>query len=376
MLFHPAAAQQSEAARSQTPRALDFSTIISPLGVSESVRAAVRSAAEHLELPPDPACRALCRQIGESEDVDPSFVYCGAGSADLIWRLVQAIAPHKAIVPAPTYGLYEAALAAAGCRTQRCLLWESSGFTVGHGFLDALTPETDCVFLCQPNNPTGLMAPQQILLNLLDKCARLGIYLILDECFLDFLENPMIATEKPLLKRYPNLILLKSPSVTHGIAGLKLAYCLTSNAQLLAQLYAAPRPCSISVVAQAAGIAALQDTEYAEFVRQTFAQARDAMREALESAGASVLPGEANYLLFRTWLPDLAARLAEAGFLVKDCSDCAGLAPGYCRASLRSLSENARLAEAIRLLPKENPRPAAPLPAPAPETDFGGETIV
>ncbi|MCI2046492.1 MAG: aminotransferase class I/II-fold pyridoxal phosphate-dependent enzyme [Faecalibacterium sp.] len=370
MLFHPASAQRSEA-----PRILDFSTTTSPLGVSENIRQAVREAAEHLEVPQDAACRALCRQIGESEEVDPAFVYCGADTADLIWRLVEVIAPRKAIVPAPTYGIYETALSAVGCRTERCLLWESSGFAVGRGFLDALTPETDCVFLCQPNNPTGLMAPQQILLALIDKCARLGIYLILDECFLDFLENPLISTEKPLLKRYPNLILLKSPSVTHGMAGLKLAYCLTSNAQLRAQLYASGRPCTVSNVAQAAGIAALQDTEYAAQARSTFAQARSVLHDALENAGATVLPGEANYLLFRTTLPDLAARLAQEGLLVKDCADCAGLAPGYCRVSLRTLSENARLAQAVSVLLRENPAPAAP-PAPAPETDFGGETIL
>jgi threonine-phosphate decarboxylase len=350
---------------------IDFSVTTSPLGVADCIRQAVLNAAGHLEAVPDPTCSALCRQIGECEGVDPSYIYCGADTADLASRLLRVIHPKKALVPAPSYSLYEALLAEANCKISRCMLWEAKGFLIGGGFLEAITPELDCVFLCQPNNPTGLMAPQQVLLALIEKCARNGVYLILDECFLDFLENPMLATEKPLLSRYPNLIILKSPSVTHGMAGLKLAYCMTSNRQLLSGLYSDVLPCAVSSVAQAAGIAAMQDSDSLEQARRLFSRERGRMIEILRACGATVYPGEANYLLFRTSEPDLAVRLAEKGIKIEDCSAVRGLAPGYYRISLRTAAENARFAVALHALTvaSRNVRASAEEPFSAKESE-------
>ena len=345
---------------------IDFATTVSPFGPSKAVCGAVQAAAAHLDEPADASCSELCRQIAESEGVDASYVYCGADTADLAQRLITAIAPKKALLPAPSYGIYDTLLENAGCAVSRCMLWETKGFSLTDGFLDALKPEHDIVFLCQPNNPTGLMVPQQLLLSIIEQCAQSGIYLVLDECFLDFLENPMLSSEKPLLKRYPNLILLKSPSVTHGMAGLKLAYCITSNRQLTAQLRRSPMPCTISSLTQTAGIVAVQDEDYVRQARLVFARERARIIPLLQNAGATVYPGTANFLLFRTPVAELSSLLLMQGFLVHDCSDCTGLSAGYCRLSLRSPVENTSLAGQIRDILKKNgvSTPRNPLPVP------------
>ena len=87
------------------------------------------------------------------------WVLCGNGAADLIWRAALALRPVRALVTAPTFAEYECALAAVGCRTERFSLRQEEDFRLGEGFLEAIRPGVDLVFLCEPNNPTGLTTP-------------------------------------------------------------------------------------------------------------------------------------------------------------------------------------------------------------------------
>ena len=126
---------------------LDFSANVSPLGLPDGVRDAVIRSLDGAGDYPDPLCRALREAIAGAEDVDPDWILCGGGAADLIYRAVLAKRPRRALVTAPTFAEYEAALDLAGCETERYLLREETGFSLDGGFLTAITPETDMVFL-------------------------------------------------------------------------------------------------------------------------------------------------------------------------------------------------------------------------------------
>ena len=108
---------------------LDFSASVSPLGVPDGVQAAIRRAAADSDRYPDPSCRSLRRAVAAHEGVPEAWVLCGGGAADLIWRAVLAAKPGRALVTAPCFGEYEAALEALGCEIRRFPLREPFALT-------------------------------------------------------------------------------------------------------------------------------------------------------------------------------------------------------------------------------------------------------
>lgn len=325
---------------------LDFSANVSPLGVPDGIKQAIAAAAETADRYPDPLCRALCREIAAHEQVLPSNVLCGNGAADLIFRAVWAKKPKNALITAPTFAEYEAALVSCGCQVEYHILTEEKGFCLDETFLKAITPNVDMVFLCEPNNPTGIASPRELLLRIAQKCADCGALLMLDECFGDFLENGAEHTLKNAMEQFPNLVILKAFTKLYAMAGVRLGYALSSNQALLDEMQQTGQPWAVSSLAQAAGMAALQETAYVKKVRQMISQERPWLKQQLEQLGLKVLPGQANYLLFYCTTP-LIQPLRQKGVLLRSCSNYHGLSEHWYRTAVRTHEENVRLIQAL-----------------------------
>ncbi len=324
---------------------LDFSASISPLGVPPGVQAAIRRAASEADRYPDPKCRALCTALAAREDIPKNWVLCGGGAADLIWRAVFAARPKRALVTAPCFGEYEAALSAAGCEIQRFPLGED--FALTERILPWVDPGLDLLILCNPNNPTGRAMEPSLLRAVVRRCGETGTRLLLDECFLGFLEEPARHTGKPLLAREPNLLILRAFTKLWGMAGLRLGYALSADAAFLEAMRRAGPPWSVSHLAQAAGLAALDEPDYAERVRALVRSERARLCSALQALGLRVIPGEANFLLFQSGKP-LLDGLRARGILIRGCADFHGLDESWYRCAVRTGEENALLVAALR----------------------------
>lgn len=331
---------------------MDFSSNVSPLGLPESVRRAAAEALWDAERYPDPLCRELRRAIAGAEGVSENWCLCGCGSADLIYRVVLAVRPRRALVTAPAFAEYEAALELVQCDTAHYPLKEETDFALDGGVLNAVTPDTDMVFLCQPNNPTGRSVSRSLLVNLLDRCREVRALLVVDECFCDFLDDPGTYTMKELLGRYENLLILKAFTKLYAMAGLRLGYCLCACAPLVDAMRVAGQPWAVSGPAQAAGLAALRETEYVQTVCALISLERPWLRGELTRLGFRVIPGEANYLLFFSPKP-LAESLRRRGILLRDCGNYRGLGSGWYRTAVRTHEENCRLAAALADIMKE-----------------------
>lgn len=322
--------------------ALDFSANVSPLGVPEAVARAIGEAAFQADQYPDPLCRALTEALSQTEAVPKAWILCGNGAADLIFRLALAVRPRRALLPAPTFAEYEAALQTVGCAVQRVFLREENEFAVTEEFVDAVTPETDIVFLCQPNNPTGQVTPPALVERLVRRCAECGAVLVVDECFLDFLPDRDAWTAKQLLRDAPQLVILKAFTKLYAMAGVRLGYALCGDATLLEKMRGAGQPWAVSSLAQAAGLAALQETAYAGAVRALIAEQRPRMAAGLRALGLRVMDGQANYLLFRA-TPDFGEKLRRRGAVVRSCANYPGLDAAWYRTAVRTAEENTRL---------------------------------
>ena len=326
--------------------ALDFSANISPLGIPDGVRKALAASADLADRYPDPLCRSLCEALSQHDEVPADHILCGAGAADLIFRVALALRPKTALVTAPAFSEYETALGTVDCEVRHYLLPEDKDFRPQEDILTHITPEIDVFFLCEPNNPSGVTTPKPLLHRILDRCRETGTVLVLDECFVGLLADPAGHTMKGCLKDYPNLLILKAFTKLYALAGVRLGYALCADTELLEKMRLVGQPWAVSTVAQTAGLAALKEVEYEHRVRALITTERPWLAQGLRDLGLRVIPGEANYLLFRSETP-LLAPLEERGILVRSCANYIGLDETWYRTAVRTHGENERLLKAL-----------------------------
>ena len=327
--------------------AMDFSANVSPLGMPTAVAQAIGEAAYHADRYPDPLCRELCAAIARAESVPAEWVLCGNGAADLIFRLALSVRPRRALILAPTFAEYAAALETAGCEICRYELSEQNDFALTPEFANAIDENVDMVFLCQPNNPTGQVANRALMRQILNKCQAMGAWLAVDECFLDFLPDGDAYTMMRELGGAENLFILKAFTKLYGMAGVRLGYGFCADETLLARMRNAGQPWSVSSLAQAAGMAALEQTEYVEQVRLLIEEERPYLQAGLQALGLRVISGKANYLLFRA-TRTLGEEMERRGVVLRGCGNYPGLDDTWYRTAVRTRRENDILLQTLR----------------------------
>ena len=326
---------------------IDFSANCNPLGTPRKVKEAIIESLDHINDYPQVGCFPLKKAIAEYEHTDFSQVICGNGAAEVIFTLCRAVSPKKALVPAPTFAEYQQALYSVGCQVEFFYLDEKKQFRLDEDFMLALTPDLDIIFLCNPNNPTGLLAEKEVLKKLLDRCRQLDIFMAVDECFLDFVPEPEKYTLKEYLKDYENLFLFKAFTKRYAMAGVRLGYGLCGNGKLLEKMESMCQPWNVSSLAQAAGLAALKETAYVEEGRQVTFQELDYLKKELSALGYPVYPSQANYVFFKG-PEDLYEKLEKRKILIRDCSNYTGLCKGYYRVAVKNHEENRALIQALK----------------------------
>lgn len=335
----------------------DFSSNINPLGMPEGCVAAVQRAISHIGEYPDSCGSRLCRAIGEREGINPDYVIPGNGAAELIYGFCYARKPKKALGMAPAFSEYENAVSAAGGRMQFWNLQECDNFALAGGcekdFLAAINKETDILFLCNPNNPTGTVLDKATLLKVAERCERTDTYLCIDECFLPFLEEEELYTMKHELERFPHLLVLRAFTKLYGMPGLRLGYILCANPILAEQLVKCLPPWNTSVIAQAVGEEALKEEGFVMRTRVLIKEEKEYLIRELQSGLADrIYASRANFIFFHS-REDLQLRLLEKKILIRDCSNYRNLSRGYFRIAVRSHAENKELIRRWRSIPAQ-----------------------
>ena len=323
---------------------LDFSANINPFGIPESVRKAAVDAIDECTAYPDPYCRALRKRLSEEERVADNWILCGNGAADLIYSFAYSLPEDKpALIVSPTFSEYETALSAAGIEAEHFMLSEQNGFVLDNSILKIDLSRYSALFVCSPNNPTGITVRP----DLLTRLAETGVRLFCDMCFMDLTASPQLYDVPELLKKYPNLLILKAFTKSFSIPGLRLGYILCSDGEFM-EAMAEKTPCwNISVPAQAAGCAALDCRTWLSDCVKKISAERNRVAGELKSMGLNVFPGEANFLLLYSD-KNLYSSLLGHGIMVRDCSNYRGLSKGFIRIAIRRKEENDQLLSALR----------------------------
>ena len=334
----------------------DFSASINPLGPSPLALQAIQEHLSALVHYPDRACRPLREALGRLYELEAVLILIGNGSTELIHLIPGALNLRRLLIPVPSFSEYEAAARLAGCRIDFFHLQEENQFQlVPAALIEASTPETEALFLCNPNNPTARLLPKADVLRIVQAAGERGIRVILDEAFIDYAEEASLIGET---KRHPHLIVLRSFTKFYGLPGLRVGY-LVADPALRTALEKAQVPWSVNHLAQAAAAASLDDPGY---VRESLAAVEEERRflsgALSELRGIAVFPSEANYILLklsdRFDLKALDAALVQAKILVRNCRSFRGLGPRHLRVAVRSRRENAKLIRLLKALCDRN----------------------
>jgi histidinol-phosphate aminotransferase len=284
-----------ESAVAGANRVLKLSSNEGAFGVPPGAQAAARAAAAGLHRYPDGAATALRAAIGETFDLDPARIVCGAGSDDLIYQLCLAYggAGTELLMTEHGFSIYAIAGQYAGCRVIK--VPERHRTADVDAILAAVSPDTRMVFLANPNNPTGTLLTAREVARLRQGLPQ-DVLLVLDAAYAEYVENPDYEAGAALVDAADNTVMTRTFSKIFGLGGLRVGWCYAPRA-VVDVLNRVRAPFNVSVAAQAAAVAALREPGWQEHSRAHNTAQRDRLAAMLRRAGLSVAPSEGNFLL-------------------------------------------------------------------------------
>jgi histidinol-phosphate aminotransferase len=258
----------------------------------------------------------------------------GHGIQALTLAIVAAfISPgDRVVIPRPTYGLYAQACGIAGALIDRIDCDPSLALDLDAIAALASERSAKLVWVCDPNNPTGLRLRRQEWLRFLDALPP-GCVAIVDEAYFDYIEPEDRIDRLADLRDGRPIVVMRTFSKIFGLAGLRLGYALVDQA-LASFVHAVQEPFNVNRAALAAGIASLKRTELLPARRAEATRARARLTEPLTAAGIRCLQSDANFVLIELGVDDLqiSDALARDGLLLRPGSEF-GL-PGFARVTI------------------------------------------
>ncbi|MCR4937559.1 MAG: aminotransferase class I/II-fold pyridoxal phosphate-dependent enzyme [Lachnospiraceae bacterium] len=335
----------------------DFSININPLGMPGCVKDIFSSAEILTESYPDRECREIKKRTSKKYEMPEEYIFCGNGASECISLLCAALKPERAIIPVPAFSGYERALVPYCPEILYYGLKREDGFRFTGEFINYLKDiKKAALFLCNPGNPTGISMPEETLKETSDICKKNDIRLIMDECFVGFLESSEDKSLKDLIKKEKHIVVIDAFTKLFAIPGLRMGFLFTSDMALMERINLLKPEWSVSSIAQAAALAVTDVSnescirDYLNKTGELILKEREYLKNKLEELNFTVYPGEADFLMFTAkGFSMLQDKLAEKHILIRDCSNFKGLEKGDYRIAIKQHEENEILINNIKL---------------------------
>ena len=327
-----------------------FSANINPLGVSGNLKASISEHIDAIQTYPDRDYRQLRQVIADYAGTRPDNVIVGNGSTELISLIIQTCSPKKALILGPSYSEYEREVSLKGGSTIYYRLKEEKDFQMDIAdFCAHLNDNLDLLVLCNPNNPTSTAISRREMRTILDACLEHGIFVMVDETYVEFTDPEEKISSVPLTNDYTNLAVLRGTSKFFAAPGLRLGYALTGNADLIRQIHTLQNPWTISSLAEIAGRLMFRDTAYIQETRELIKSERARVYNILKTwKNVKVYEPKANFILVRiltekTDADELFDLCIRSGMMIRNCSTFPFLSSKYIRFCFMSPEDNNRL---------------------------------
>lgn len=315
-----------------------FGANVNPLGLSPVMKRALQEHMDVLTEYPDRDYTDLRNALHLYTGAEPDHILPGSGTTELIVSFINAIKPKKTLVVEPTYSEYKRNLKAVKSEIEEYILTEERDFQPDPKDLcEQIDPSVNMLIICNPNNPTSTSISIGQMEDIVKKCKETSTFVLIDETYVEFAKDVSVISAIPLVKKYNNVIVLRSVSKFFACPGLRLGYACLSNEKLIRYLKKHENPWSVSSIAAYAGTVMFTDTEYINHTRNLILQEQGLVCSALRTRKTlKVFSPTTNFVLLKLKKDGLTSSEAfehciKKGLMIRDCSNFIGLGPEYIR---------------------------------------------
>jgi len=332
---------------------LDFSANINPLGMPSSVKKAIIEGVDEAQKYPDITYFELKCAIGEFENIHKENLILGNGAAEVLFNVVRGINPKNTLILAPTFSEYEEATKAINGNITYYKLKEEHNFYIQEDILDYINSDLDLIFICNPNNPTGVITSKDLLVKILIKAKKNNVMVVIDESFLDFIEGDLSMIS--YISEYENLVIIKSLTKFFALPGIRIGYGICGNIYLIEKIEKISPAWNINIFAEIATKTGIKDEKYIkESINFIKAEKEYLYNELKEINELKVYKPSVNFILLKTSIKiNFKEELLKSNILIRSCSNYEGLDNSYYRIAVRTHEENSKLVKNIRKIFEE-----------------------
>ncbi len=333
---------------------VDMSSNVNPLGPPPGLMDRLKERLDSITALPEVDAGRVRQSFADRHKIDPDCLLAGNGSTQFIYCLPRALESRRVLILGPTYADYADACRMNGTPFDYLLTNAEAAFLPDPtAIIDAVDAgRIDTVFICNPNNPTGVMLTPDTIVDLCQ--ARPGVRFVIDESYLGFVPGDRdLSLMRPDVP--DNAVVLNSLSKLFRIPGLRIGFVYAAR-PLVDKMAAFSLPWSVNSLAQAAVSWLMENRPVVdEFIARTkalLAEEKAFLAKGLEAVnGIHLFVSVTSFMLARLDRPDgaddLCRFLGRHRILIRNCANFHGLSGQYVRFSLKTHSENAELVDRL-----------------------------
>ncbi len=288
-----------------------------PFGCSPKALDAIRNYSQILSLYPDGYATQLREVVSEHLKVSPEQLIFGDGSDELIQIISRSLlhAETNTVMASGTFSQYKHNAIIEGSEIKEVPL--VNGAHDLPSMLDAIDEKTSVVWLCSPNNPTGVYIRREEIHSFLSKVPE-DVLVVLDEAYFEYVHAEDYYDALTLVQEYQNLIVLRTFSKIYGLASLRVGYGI-ANEDIIKVLDPARPPFNVNALAQSAAVEAIKDQGFVEECRAANQKGLKQFYDFCEENQLNYYPSQGNFVLidFKCDGNEVFQFLMERGYIIR-----------------------------------------------------------
>ncbi|MCG7343865.1 threonine-phosphate decarboxylase CobD [Sporosarcina sp. ACRSL] len=318
-------------------RILDFSENCNPVGPPRAVMELWPDLLTRLNTYPDPSGEPFLSKVADYHGVSKASVFAGNGAAEVLSLIAERYRGKRALVVHPTFSEYEATLLAKGVEIDRLIASEADGFRLPVEAILERLADAAVVYICTPNNPTGVMPEHDDLPAIIHKAREVGCEVVLDEAFIDFLDESRSFIHQ--LNDFPHVIIVRSMTKMYAIPGIRLGY-VVAHPDVIAALKSTAPHWNVNGMAAAIGAVCLGEEAYRQQAIQHARAEREKMTAFLSECGCTVTDSVTNFLSFKPRDAEkLYIDMLAKGIVLRHSENFRGMDGRWLRIGMKSSEE-------------------------------------
>ena len=326
---------------------IDFSSNITPLGIPNSVKLIIKKNLDKIQFYPDPKSENVISSLEKYTHLSKSNIIVGNGAIEILYNFCFAFLSKttKVLIHVPTFQEYETAVKLSNCKIS---YFKSLNLSTNIDSFISQIPKSGCIFLCNPNNPTGELLSKKELLSIIIVAKKLKTIVFIDECFIELVpkSNESVIS---YVKKYDNLFILRSLTKSFGLPGLRIGYACGSK-EIIKILQKIKIPWSVNSLAQDAANVVIKNTSHLKKSNIIIKKELKYLEDNISILnGFECISSSTNFILIKIKYDStkLQTKLLKNKILIRDCKNFRGLDNHYIRIAVKSHKDNVKLITAL-----------------------------